>query len=103
MIWLSFGKWSSAHGRTFVRERIYTGRGGWTPFIRLSFRDMVRTLSRLVIFILSLASILGAYKFYSFLDRAFIRQFIFLFFGASLTTITVSLWKYLWQSRPGKE
>jgi hypothetical protein len=37
MIVISFGRWSSASGIWFTRERIYRG-GRWTPFCRISWR-----------------------------------------------------------------
>ena len=39
---ISFGHWSSSHGRWFSRERIYSKFSpfalGWTPFVRISKR-----------------------------------------------------------------
>lgn len=37
MIWIALGKWSSASGRWFIRERIYH-RGRWTPFVFVRWR-----------------------------------------------------------------
>lgn len=38
MIFISFGRWSSSHGRWFTRERIYWKGYRWTPFVRISWR-----------------------------------------------------------------
>jgi hypothetical protein len=38
MIWLSFDRWNSHHGRYLVAERIYRRRYRWTPFVRLRLR-----------------------------------------------------------------
>lgn len=38
MIWLSFGRWSSAAGALFVRQRVYWNGHRWTPFVRVFWR-----------------------------------------------------------------
>lgn len=35
---LSFGRWHSASGFFFVRERLYRSRHRWTPFVRVRKR-----------------------------------------------------------------
>jgi len=42
MIFIAFGRWSSAHGRWFTRERIYRGGWRWTPFVRVSWRYRIK-------------------------------------------------------------
>ncbi len=37
MIFPNFGRWSSASGRWFTRERLYL-RGQWTPLVRVRLR-----------------------------------------------------------------
>jgi hypothetical protein len=37
MIVLSFGRWDSASGSIFIRERLYHN-GKWTPLCRIRFR-----------------------------------------------------------------
>ena len=38
MIFVALGRWSSAHGRWFTRERIYYKGYRWTPFVHVSWR-----------------------------------------------------------------
>jgi len=38
MIIISFGKWSTAAGRWFIRERIYINGYKWTPFCKIRRR-----------------------------------------------------------------
>ncbi|WP_157109911.1 hypothetical protein [Thermanaeromonas toyohensis] len=42
MIWLNFGRWSSAAGR-FIYERIYINGWRWTPFVRIKRRKTTVT------------------------------------------------------------
>ena len=42
--WIATGRWSSASGNLFVRERAYGFHiGPWYPFVRLRFRYWVRS------------------------------------------------------------
>ncbi len=38
MLWVAFGRWSSSSGNWFIRTRIYSRRGKWTPFVRVRWR-----------------------------------------------------------------
>ena len=38
MLWISFGRWSSASGALFIRQRVYWNGWKWTPFVRVFWR-----------------------------------------------------------------
>jgi hypothetical protein len=42
MWWISFGRWSHAAGRFFVRTRYFTAQGQWTPFVKVKPRYVER-------------------------------------------------------------
>jgi hypothetical protein len=46
MLWIAFGRWSSASGALFTRERLYGRKGQWTPLVKVSFRYLATARQR---------------------------------------------------------